>query len=101
MHASRLPAQDVVYLLASSTSAAVLQQHEASLLEFYHQQLTQRLEPSQAAAFTPDTMRRHFQLALLDYVRFMAGWGFWGNVSWAKRRAREYLSELQQLVVQA
>lgn len=35
-----------------------------------------------------------YELCLLDYVRFMAGWGFWGNDGYARKRA---MSVLQQL----
>ncbi|GAB4815396.1 hypothetical protein N2152v2_002442 [Parachlorella kessleri] len=87
--------KDVVYLLASSVDAAVVQQHEPALLEYYHSELVGRLGPEKGEAYTAEVMAQHYALALLDYVRFMAGWGFWGNVSWAKKKARQYLKELK------
>ncbi len=30
-----------------------------------------------------------------EQMYLMCRWGFWGNVSWAKKKAREYLKELQ------
>ena len=32
---------------------------------------------------------RHWELSILDWYRFMAGWGFWGNDRWVERRAKE------------
>ncbi|PWN41698.1 hypothetical protein IE81DRAFT_291563 [Ceraceosorus guamensis] len=32
-----------------------------------------------------------WEVAILDWARFMAGWGWWGNERWLKQRARELL----------
>ena len=32
---------------------------------------------------------RHWELSILDWYRFMAGWGFWGNDRWVEKRAKE------------
>lgn len=65
--------KDVVYLLASSVDSSVLQKHEDALLQHYHQQLVGALGPERGSEYTLDIMTNHFRLALLDYVRFMAG----------------------------
>lgn len=54
--------------------------------------------PAACSGYTREVMQRHYELCLLDYVRFMAGWGFWGNVSWASNRARAALRRLPQLL---
>lgn len=36
---------------------------------------------------------RQYEICLLDYVRFLAGWGFWGDVAYAKRRASALLDQ--------
>ncbi|KAG1668903.1 hypothetical protein FOA52_016072 [Chlamydomonas sp. UWO 241] len=41
--------------------------------------------------YTREVLARHVDWALLDFVRFMAGWGIWGAAGWAERRARELL----------
>lgn len=87
--------KDVVYLLVSSVDARVLQKEEQSLLVYYYEYLVKELKPEQRTAYTLDIMKQHYQLALLDYVRFMAGWGFWGNSSWAKKEAKKYLNEVK------
>lgn len=43
---------------------------------------------------TFDDIEKQYELALMDLVRFMAGWGFWGNVEYACARTRELLSKL-------
>ena len=45
------------------------------MLDFYHAELVARLGPEQSKAYTRAVMDRHYELALCDYVRFMAGWG--------------------------
>lgn len=35
-----------------------------------------------------------YELCLLDYVRFMAGWGFWGNEKYAIQRVTGLLKAL-------
>ena len=36
-----------------------------------------------------------FELALVDYVRFMAGWGMWGsNSDYAEKRAVQILKDI-------
>ncbi len=42
-----------------------------------------------------DNIKMQYELALVDYVRFMAGWGMWGsNCGYAESRAREILKEI-------
>lgn len=96
---------------------------EEALLRFYHAELIQGLKalaanssgnsgsgtdtsgargtvgcPAKAAeaveAYTFEALQADWQLAVCDYVRFMAGWGFWGNTSWASARCRECLAQL-------
>jgi thiamine kinase-like enzyme len=34
---------------------------------------------------------RHWEIALVDWLRFQASWGFWGNTEWLEARARSIL----------
>ncbi|KXZ53981.1 hypothetical protein GPECTOR_6g901 [Gonium pectorale] len=97
--------RDVVYLFASSVDSSDLESKEADYLSYYHAELTSRLTEAGAASaaaaarYHTGVMKRHFDLALLDYVRFMAGWGMWGSgVQWATRRARSLLPRVQELL---
>ncbi|KAJ3260091.1 hypothetical protein HK103_001167 [Boothiomyces macroporosus] len=79
-----LGAQDVCYLIASSardTSSV------DDLLKYYHQRLT-------IANYSFHEFVQDFDLCLLDYVRFMDGWGYWGNSRWAIKRTQQLLDSL-------
>ena len=103
--------QDVAYLLCSGASPRLLGGGgDRALLRHYHACLMQRLAQTAegggggvgcaAAAsdalrlYTFDAMLGDYHLAVADYVRFMAGWGMWGNSAWAASAAREALREL-------
>ncbi|PRW55934.1 choline kinase [Chlorella sorokiniana] len=109
--------KDVAYLFASGVQARLVQQPagEEALLRYYHAQLMEGLrelagsssqgqqaavigDPAAAAEalqqYSYEAMFGDYQVALCDYVRWMAGWGFWGNSSWAQARARQFLGEL-------
>jgi len=40
-----------------------------------------------------ETFRRHWETALVDWCRFQASWGFWGNTEWLEARVRSILSD--------
>lgn len=93
--------KDVAYLLCSSTQRQVIQQSEGELLRHYHQTLLSHLKLQQGGELEelekkyPFTlMMERFELALLDYVRWMAGWGMWGNAEWAKKKAKLTLTKI-------
>jgi len=104
-----LGAKDVAYLLCSSVSAAVVGRYCKELLHHYHAELTSRLRSririsgisnnntfnGEAAAeeYTLDVLEYHFRLCIADFVRFMNGWGYWGNSSWASSIAAKFLKE--------
>jgi hypothetical protein len=98
-----LGARDVAYLFVSSLDCGVLERYEQRLLAHYHRSLLARLRALGRAggeAYTAEVLQRHYDLALLDYCRFMAGWGWWGNAGWARSRARALLqgAKLQELL---
>jgi aminoglycoside phosphotransferase (APT) family kinase protein len=94
--------KDVVYMLCSSTDADVWEQHEEELLEHYHSQLVRHLHTLgkhlAAERYTQQVLLRHYKLCLMDYVRFMAGWGMWGNSSYAAAKCQEWLPGLKDLL---
>eukprot|EP00887_Chlorella_sp_A99_P000427 scaffold17.g427.t1 len=114
---------DVVYLLVSGVQGRLVQGDaaEEALLRHYHSELRVGLAalaarggggggkgggaaqpvgcPARAAEalenYGYEQLYADYRLAMLDYVRFMAGWGFWGtNTSWAERKARLFLQQL-------
>jgi hypothetical protein len=103
--------KDVVYLFCSGLPARLLEQQEEALLRHYHGQLVEGLraaaqgggsdgiaDPVAAAEaverYSYEAMLGDYRVALCDYVRFMAGWGFWGAVGWAQRRCRQAMGEV-------
>eukprot|EP00879_Flechtneria_rotunda_P025419 GHRR01027012.1.p1 GENE.GHRR01027012.1~~GHRR01027012.1.p1 ORF type:complete len:337 (+),score=117.66 GHRR01027012.1:452-1462(+) len=91
--------RDVAYMLASSVDQDVVQQQEEQLLDHYHNELVGQLhnfgKAAAAGSYTREVMKAQLDLCVADYVRFMAGWGMWGNHHWACRRARQVLKQLE------
>ncbi|KAM0718312.1 hypothetical protein Q7P37_006644 [Cladosporium fusiforme] len=40
-----------------------------------------------------DVFVRHWEVALVDWLRFQASWGFWGNTEWLEARVRSILTD--------
>jgi hypothetical protein len=40
-----------------------------------------------------DVLVRHWETALVDWCRFQASWGFWGNTEWLEARTRSILTD--------
>ena len=38
--------------------------------------------------------KNYLELAVADYYRFMCGWGYWGNSSWAEAKATRCLDRI-------
>jgi hypothetical protein len=36
---------------------------------------------------------QHYEIALVDWLRFQASWGFWGNTDWLEARVRHILQD--------
>lgn len=90
-----LPALDLVYFLGTSVDSPLLSlTSEIKLIQTYHTTFTRSIAKSSdhvsdSPAYDFDTFWKHWELAIVDWYRFMAGWGFWGNDTWVERRARE------------
>jgi hypothetical protein len=105
-------ARDLVMLIASSVEMPRPYSHEKAvllerqILEAYHQKLTQYLSSSgsgkgtvgvgAAEPYTLAQLIQHYELCMVDYVRFMAGWGMWGNAQYAQSRAKEILFAIDE-----
>ncbi|BFZ60632.1 hypothetical protein YB2330_001672 [Saitoella coloradoensis] len=96
--------RDVVYFLATSVSARLLmtREGEADLLDFYYGELVKglRLEGrgrgrGVGEGYTREVMQEHFGLCMVDWMRFMEGWGRWGNAGWVERRVEQILDEIE------
>ncbi|GAC96006.1 hypothetical protein PHSY_003585 [Pseudozyma hubeiensis SY62] len=66
---------------------------EESLLKTYHNFLSQNLP--HGAEYSFDQLKQDWELALVSWTRFLAGWsgGFWGNVDWLQHRVERLLRD--------
>jgi thiamine kinase-like enzyme len=86
------PTHDLVYFLGTSVSSSLLTTSgEKDLLDFYFTELSAGLP--QGANYSRAAFDADWSLSIVDWVRFMAGWGFWGNDWWAIRRAKEVVAD--------
>ncbi|KAL2207833.1 hypothetical protein CC79DRAFT_1272988 [Sarocladium strictum] len=47
--------------------------------------------------YNEEEFRRHWECALVDWCRFQASWGFWGNTEWLEGRVRWILRDPEWL----
>ena len=69
-----------------------MQGGELELLVQYHQLLIQH-NKIDGARYDFVDLQRHWETALVDWCRFQASWGFWGNTSWLQGRVRSILCD--------
>ncbi|KAI1346231.1 kinase-like domain-containing protein [Xylaria sp. FL0043] len=62
---------------------------ERRLLERYRSNLLSGVNKT----YGWDTFVRHWETALVDWLRFQASWGFWGNTEWLEARVRSILND--------
>lgn len=66
------------------------------MLEGEERLLRSYLEELQRASglnYEWDVFLRHWETALVDWLRFQASWGFWGNTEWLEGRVRSILED--------
>lgn len=66
-----------------------MQHGEKELLKRYWA----RLKETSGKEYDWAVFVRHWETALVDWLRFQASWGFWGNVEWLEARVRSILSD--------
>ncbi|KAJ9474564.1 CHK domain-containing protein [Pseudozyma hubeiensis] len=89
-----LGVQDLAKFLTTSIPPHHLNQDgEETLLKTYHDFLTQNLP--RGAEYSFDQLQQDWELALVSWTRFLAGWsgGFWGNVDWLQQRVERLLRD--------
>ncbi|CAG8720632.1 14092_t:CDS:2 [Acaulospora colombiana] len=102
-----LVTRDLVYFIGTTAQSASIRriEQEKEILRAYHSELLRTIASRQnhdqttgnstvgsrsdSEGYTFPTLWRHWEIAIVDWYRFMAGWGFWGNDSWVERRAKE------------
>ncbi|KAF2128750.1 hypothetical protein P153DRAFT_367104 [Dothidotthia symphoricarpi CBS 119687] len=66
-----------------------MQDGEKRLLQRYWQKLREVGEQE----YEWTVFVRHWETALVDWLRFQASWGFWGNTEWLEARVRNILKD--------
>ena len=66
---------------------------ERALLERYRMSLLQDEESEESELYEWEAFKRHWETALVDWCRFQASWGFWGNTEWLGARVRSILND--------
>lgn len=77
-----VPSEDVPYVLVMSAG-------EKRLLERYWS----NLKGQGGREYEWDVFVRHWESALVDWLRFQASWGFWGNTDWLEARVRSIVRD--------
>ncbi|KAI1343142.1 phosphotransferase enzyme family protein [Xylariaceae sp. FL0016] len=62
---------------------------EEKLLRLYHKMLLD----GTSKEYEWDLFVQHWEAALVDWLRFQASWGFWGNTEWLEARVRCILKD--------
>ena len=68
-----------------------MQDGEKQLLERYWR----TLKAASKKEYDWETFVLHWEVALVDWLRFQASWGFWGNTEWLEARVRSILADKQ------
>ena len=63
---------------------------ERRLLKQYR---TSLLQDEDSELYNWELFKRHWETALVDWCRFQASWGFWGNTEWLEARVRSILRD--------
>jgi hypothetical protein len=75
---------------ASIPHKLAMQSGERELLERYWRDLT---KISGGKEYEWEIFLAHWEAALVDWLRFQASWGMWGNTAWLEARVRFILAE--------
>ncbi|OAA34213.1 hypothetical protein NOR_08614 [Metarhizium rileyi] len=68
-----------------------MSEQERYLLDQYRRELLNGGSMTNVPLYDWREFRRHWETALVDWCRFQASWGFWGNTKWLQARVRSIL----------
>lgn len=92
--------RDLIYFLGTTTEEKLLRKREdeLELLRFYHEALETGLRQLNGATpqYPFDKFVRHWEMAIVDWYRFLVSWGMWGNDAWIERRAKEIVRDWER-----
>lgn len=95
------PAVDLVYFLGTTADRKVLADIDGLLRVYYDQLCTiyerkngKKLEEDLRYSF--EVLQRQWDVAVVDWMRFMAGWGVWGNWRWIEAYAKKVVKKWEE-----
>ncbi|KAG5928817.1 hypothetical protein E4U60_007604 [Claviceps pazoutovae] len=86
---------DMLVHPAQMSSQLTMSEGEKALLNLYREHLLGGANNISAPAYDWNEFQRHWETALVDWCRFQASWGFWGNTEWLQARVRSILHDQQ------
>jgi len=91
---------DLIYFLGTTADEKLLRKREGEveLLQFYYEALETALRQRDGATplYPFDKFVRHWEMAIVDWYRFLVSWGMWGNGAWVERRAKEIVRDWER-----
>ena len=88
-----VPLELLVARAQFSEEELAMGQGETELLVRYHRELLRHRPANSSWTYSWDEFVRHWETALVDWCRFQASWGFWGNTEWLEARVRSILGD--------
>jgi len=92
------PTKDLAYFFCSSVDLSS-EAEEEEYLKFYYEDCLLPLLTTKYGTDSPvlpsfDHLKASLELSYVDFCRFMAGWGYWGDVPALKKRTQTLLAKL-------
>ncbi|KAL7811927.1 kinase-like domain-containing protein [Trichoderma gracile] len=70
-----------------------MDERERRLLKHYWRILSDDRHDRKIPVYEWNDFLRHWETALVDWCRFQASWGFWGNTEWLEARVRSIIKD--------
>ncbi|RVD87416.1 uncharacterized protein DFL_001652 [Arthrobotrys flagrans] len=87
------PAVDLVYFIGTTVDRTLLKDLD-NLLSIYYTHLQRAYETThdgnkleEETGYSYGVLKEQWDVAVVDWMRFMAGWGVWGNWRWVREQA--------------
>ncbi|KAF3913146.1 hypothetical protein AA313_de0203156 [Arthrobotrys entomopaga] len=98
------PAVDLVYFLSTTVDRKSLTNWEDLLREYYVELCEvytkthggEKLDGDDGLGYTFNVLKEQWDVALVDWMRFMAGWGCWGNWRWVESCTKDIIRRWEE-----
>ncbi|KAK6539983.1 hypothetical protein TWF694_008816 [Orbilia ellipsospora] len=96
------PAVDLVYFLSTTVDRRSLTNLEGLLREYFDELCDVYAKAhggdklDDGLGYTFDVLKKQWDVALVDWMRFMAGWGCWGNWRWVESSVKDIIKRWEK-----